>query len=88
MTGDRSSAWNSSSLIHTSIALDKAYDDHIRDTVTSRTKPKIQTSCARDCHDSLSSRTTPILSEPGTRAIATKPPRLPYDNPSESIQSG
>ncbi|KAL0409633.1 UNVERIFIED_CONTAM: hypothetical protein Sradi_1897700 [Sesamum radiatum] len=40
MTGDGSSFWNSSSSIHTPTALDKAYDDHIRDTVTSRTNPR------------------------------------------------
>ncbi|KAL0409812.1 UNVERIFIED_CONTAM: hypothetical protein Sradi_1915600 [Sesamum radiatum] len=50
------------------------------------TKIKIQPSCARNCHDSSSLRTTPILSEPGTRAIPTKPPRLPYDDPLESVQ--
>ncbi|KAL0386363.1 UNVERIFIED_CONTAM: hypothetical protein Slati_4605500 [Sesamum latifolium] len=50
-------------------------------------KPKIQSSCAHDCHDSSSPRTTPVLSEPGTRVIPTKPPRLPYDDPRESVQS-
>ncbi|KAL0434837.1 UNVERIFIED_CONTAM: hypothetical protein Sradi_0191600 [Sesamum radiatum] len=40
MTGDGSSSWNSSSLLHTPTALDKAYDDHIRDTVTSHTNPR------------------------------------------------
>ncbi|KAL0404179.1 UNVERIFIED_CONTAM: hypothetical protein Sradi_2058700 [Sesamum radiatum] len=40
MTGDGSSSWNSSSSLHTPTALDKAYDDHIRDTVTSRTNPR------------------------------------------------
>ncbi|KAL0294685.1 UNVERIFIED_CONTAM: hypothetical protein Sradi_6873900 [Sesamum radiatum] len=39
MTGDGSSALNSPSLLHTATALDKAYDDHIKDTVTSRTNP-------------------------------------------------
>ncbi|KAL0416088.1 UNVERIFIED_CONTAM: hypothetical protein Slati_3440700 [Sesamum latifolium] len=34
MTGDGSSSWNSPSSLHTLIALDKAYDDHIRDTVS------------------------------------------------------
>ncbi|KAL0406106.1 UNVERIFIED_CONTAM: hypothetical protein Slati_3924500 [Sesamum latifolium] len=39
MTGDGSSSWNSpSSLLHPT-APDKAYDDHIRDTVISRTNP-------------------------------------------------
>ncbi|KAL0292945.1 UNVERIFIED_CONTAM: hypothetical protein Sradi_6964700 [Sesamum radiatum] len=71
MTGDRSSSWNSSSSLHTPTALDKAYDDHIRDTVTSRTNP----------------RTTPVLPEPETQVIPTKPPRLPYDDPRESVQS-
>ncbi|KAL0455234.1 UNVERIFIED_CONTAM: hypothetical protein Slati_0862600 [Sesamum latifolium] len=37
MTGDGSSSWNSPSLLHTSTAPDKAYEDHIRDTVISRT---------------------------------------------------
>ncbi|KAL0291582.1 UNVERIFIED_CONTAM: hypothetical protein Sradi_7021500 [Sesamum radiatum] len=40
MTGDGSSSWNSPSSLHTPTALDKAYDDHIRDTVTSRTNPR------------------------------------------------
>ncbi|KAL0453923.1 UNVERIFIED_CONTAM: hypothetical protein Slati_1370400 [Sesamum latifolium] len=39
MTGDGSSSWNSPSLLHTPTAPDKAYDDHIKDTVTSRTNP-------------------------------------------------
>ncbi|KAL0416668.1 UNVERIFIED_CONTAM: hypothetical protein Slati_3498700 [Sesamum latifolium] len=83
MTGDGSSSWNSPSSLHTLTALDRAYDDHVKDTVT-----KIQSSCARDCHDSSSLRTTPVLSEPGTQVIPTKPPRLPYDDPRESVQSG
>ncbi|KAL0445231.1 UNVERIFIED_CONTAM: hypothetical protein Slati_2245800 [Sesamum latifolium] len=32
MTGDRSSSWNSPPSLHTPIAPDKAYDDHIKDT--------------------------------------------------------
>ncbi|KAL0303301.1 UNVERIFIED_CONTAM: putative AC transposase [Sesamum radiatum] len=40
MTGDGSSFWNSPSSLHTLTAPDKAYDDHIRDTVTSRTNPR------------------------------------------------
>ncbi|KAL0439764.1 UNVERIFIED_CONTAM: hypothetical protein Slati_2459400 [Sesamum latifolium] len=44
----------------------------------------IQPSFARDCHDSSSPRTTPVLSEPGIQIIPTKPPRLPYDDPCES----
>ncbi|KAL0286876.1 UNVERIFIED_CONTAM: hypothetical protein Sradi_7137300 [Sesamum radiatum] len=40
MTGDGSYSWNSSSSLHTLTALDKAYDDHIRDTITSRTNPR------------------------------------------------
>ncbi|KAL0373975.1 UNVERIFIED_CONTAM: hypothetical protein Sradi_3313200 [Sesamum radiatum] len=40
MTGDGSSSWNSPSLLHTPTALDKAYDYHIRDTVTSRKSPR------------------------------------------------
>ncbi|KAL0462811.1 UNVERIFIED_CONTAM: hypothetical protein Slati_0168700 [Sesamum latifolium] len=40
MTGDGSSSWNSSSSLHTLTALDKAYNDHIRDTVISRTNPR------------------------------------------------
>ncbi|KAL0345715.1 UNVERIFIED_CONTAM: hypothetical protein Sradi_4402800 [Sesamum radiatum] len=39
MTGDASSSWNSPSSLHTLTALDKAYDDHIKDTVTSCTNP-------------------------------------------------
>ncbi|KAL0433726.1 UNVERIFIED_CONTAM: hypothetical protein Slati_2706900 [Sesamum latifolium] len=39
MTGDGSSSWNSPSSLHTPTALDRAYGDHIRDTVTSRTNP-------------------------------------------------
>ncbi|KAL0367322.1 UNVERIFIED_CONTAM: hypothetical protein Sradi_3622300 [Sesamum radiatum] len=39
MTGDGSSSWNSPSLLHTLTAPDKACDDHIKDTVISRTKP-------------------------------------------------
>ncbi|KAL0444521.1 UNVERIFIED_CONTAM: Retrovirus-related Pol polyprotein from transposon opus [Sesamum latifolium] len=39
MTGDGSSSWNSPSSLHTPTAPDKAYDDHIRDTVISRTNP-------------------------------------------------
>ncbi|KAL0402011.1 UNVERIFIED_CONTAM: hypothetical protein Slati_4231000 [Sesamum latifolium] len=40
MTGDGSSSWNSPSSLHTPTTLDRAYDDHIRDTVTSRTNPR------------------------------------------------
>ncbi|KAL0444511.1 UNVERIFIED_CONTAM: hypothetical protein Slati_2173800 [Sesamum latifolium] len=40
MTGDGSSSWNSPSSLHTLTALDRAYGDHIRDTVTSRTNPR------------------------------------------------
>ncbi|KAL0386355.1 UNVERIFIED_CONTAM: hypothetical protein Slati_4547800 [Sesamum latifolium] len=40
MTGDGSSSWNSSSSLHTPTALDKAYNDHIRDTVISHTDPR------------------------------------------------
>ncbi|KAL0448198.1 UNVERIFIED_CONTAM: hypothetical protein Slati_1947700 [Sesamum latifolium] len=40
MTGDGSSSWNSPSSLHTPTALDKLYDDHIWDTVTSRTNPR------------------------------------------------
>ncbi|KAL0445711.1 UNVERIFIED_CONTAM: hypothetical protein Slati_1699000 [Sesamum latifolium] len=39
MTGDGSFSWNSPSSLHTLTAPDKAYDDHIRDTVISRTNP-------------------------------------------------
>ncbi|KAL0458367.1 UNVERIFIED_CONTAM: hypothetical protein Slati_0463900 [Sesamum latifolium] len=39
MKGDGSSSWNSPSLLHILTAPDKAYDDHIRDTVISRTNP-------------------------------------------------
>ncbi|KAL0416496.1 UNVERIFIED_CONTAM: hypothetical protein Slati_3481500 [Sesamum latifolium] len=40
MTGVGSSSWNSSSSLHTPIALDKAHDDHIRDTIISHTNPR------------------------------------------------
>ncbi|KAL0458323.1 UNVERIFIED_CONTAM: hypothetical protein Slati_0459500 [Sesamum latifolium] len=40
MTGDGSSSWNSPSSLHTPTALDRAYGDHIRDTVISRTNPR------------------------------------------------
>ncbi|KAL0445794.1 UNVERIFIED_CONTAM: Retrovirus-related Pol polyprotein from transposon TNT 1-94 [Sesamum latifolium] len=40
MTGDGSSSWNSLSLLHTLTALHRAYDDHVKDTVTSRTNPR------------------------------------------------
>ncbi|KAL0404263.1 UNVERIFIED_CONTAM: hypothetical protein Sradi_2067100 [Sesamum radiatum] len=40
MTGDGSFSWNSPFSLQTPTALDKAYDDHIRDTVTSRTYPR------------------------------------------------
>ncbi|KAL0413297.1 UNVERIFIED_CONTAM: hypothetical protein Sradi_1531400 [Sesamum radiatum] len=39
MTWDGSSSWNSPSSLHTPTAPDKAYDDHIKDTVTYRTNP-------------------------------------------------
>ncbi|KAL0455278.1 UNVERIFIED_CONTAM: hypothetical protein Slati_0867000 [Sesamum latifolium] len=40
MTGDGSSSWNSPSLLHTPTALDKAYGDHVCDTITSRIDPR------------------------------------------------
>ncbi|KAL0463235.1 UNVERIFIED_CONTAM: hypothetical protein Slati_0211100 [Sesamum latifolium] len=40
MTGDGSSSLNSPSSLQTPTALDRAYGDHIRDTVTSRTNPR------------------------------------------------
>ncbi|KAL0453586.1 UNVERIFIED_CONTAM: hypothetical protein Slati_1336700 [Sesamum latifolium] len=40
MTGDGSSSWNSPSSLHNLTALDRAYDDHIKDTVASRTNPR------------------------------------------------
>ncbi|KAL0420206.1 UNVERIFIED_CONTAM: hypothetical protein Slati_3043500 [Sesamum latifolium] len=39
MTGDGSSSWNSPFSLHTPTEPDKAYDDHIRNTVISRTNP-------------------------------------------------
>ncbi|KAL0292847.1 UNVERIFIED_CONTAM: hypothetical protein Sradi_6969400 [Sesamum radiatum] len=39
MTGDRSSSWNSPSSLHTLTVPDKAYDDHIKNIVISRTNP-------------------------------------------------
>ncbi|KAL0462973.1 UNVERIFIED_CONTAM: hypothetical protein Slati_0184900 [Sesamum latifolium] len=46
-----------------------------------RKRSEIQSSCARDCRDYSSLRTTPVLSELGIQVIPTKPPRLPYDDP-------
>ncbi|KAL0416484.1 UNVERIFIED_CONTAM: hypothetical protein Slati_3480300 [Sesamum latifolium] len=40
MTEVGSSSWNSPSSLHTPTALDRAYVDHTRDTVTSRTNPR------------------------------------------------
>ncbi|KAL0355693.1 UNVERIFIED_CONTAM: hypothetical protein Sradi_4016200 [Sesamum radiatum] len=40
MTEDGSSFWNSSSSLHTPTTLDKAYDDHIWDTIISHTSPR------------------------------------------------
>ncbi|KAL0288853.1 UNVERIFIED_CONTAM: hypothetical protein Sradi_7087500 [Sesamum radiatum] len=40
MTGDRSSSRNSPSSLHTPTALDKTYNDHIRDTIISHTNPR------------------------------------------------
>ncbi|KAL0400331.1 UNVERIFIED_CONTAM: hypothetical protein Sradi_2376400 [Sesamum radiatum] len=40
MTGDGFSSWNSPSSLHSRNTLDKAYGDHICDTVTSRTSPR------------------------------------------------
>ncbi|KAL0416587.1 UNVERIFIED_CONTAM: hypothetical protein Slati_3490600 [Sesamum latifolium] len=40
MREDRFSSWNSPSSLHTLTALDRAYGDHTRDTVTSRTNPR------------------------------------------------
>ncbi|KAL0394968.1 UNVERIFIED_CONTAM: hypothetical protein Slati_4463000 [Sesamum latifolium] len=45
----------------------------------------IQPSCARDYRDSSSPRTTPVLSEPGTRVIPIKSPRLSYDDPRNHV---
>ncbi|KAL0282078.1 UNVERIFIED_CONTAM: hypothetical protein Sradi_7273100 [Sesamum radiatum] len=86
MTGDGSSSWNSPSSLDTLTALDRAYNNRVKNTATSRTNPRYSHR-ARDCHDSSSLRTTPVLSEPGTQVIPTNPPRLPYNNPRESVQS-
>ncbi|KAL0400168.1 UNVERIFIED_CONTAM: hypothetical protein Sradi_2360100 [Sesamum radiatum] len=40
MIRDGSSSWNSLFSLHTPTVLDKAYDDHIRDTVTSHINPR------------------------------------------------
>ncbi|KAL0386733.1 UNVERIFIED_CONTAM: hypothetical protein Slati_4541900 [Sesamum latifolium] len=40
MTGDGSSSWNSPSSLHTLTALDRAYDEYVKDIVTSRIKPR------------------------------------------------
>ncbi|KAL0462557.1 UNVERIFIED_CONTAM: hypothetical protein Slati_0143300 [Sesamum latifolium] len=40
MTGYGSSSWNSLSSLHTPTGLDKTYDDHVWDTITSRTDPR------------------------------------------------
>ncbi|KAL0455934.1 UNVERIFIED_CONTAM: hypothetical protein Slati_0932600 [Sesamum latifolium] len=84
LTGDRSSSWNSSSSLHTPTALDKAYDDHVYDMILSH-RSKIESSCARDCRDSSSLKTTPVISEPGIQVIQIKPPRLLYDDPRKSV---
>ncbi|KAL0453751.1 UNVERIFIED_CONTAM: hypothetical protein Slati_1353200 [Sesamum latifolium] len=87
MTGDGSSSWNSPSSLHTPTAPGKAYDDHIRDTVISRTNPGY----------SHRLHVTPMIPQvrgllpyyrSGIQIIPTKPPRLPYDDPRESVQSG
>ncbi|KAL0394593.1 UNVERIFIED_CONTAM: hypothetical protein Slati_4425500 [Sesamum latifolium] len=40
MTGDGSSSWKSPSSLHTQTKLNKAYDDHIWDIITSHTNPR------------------------------------------------
>ncbi|KAL0420656.1 UNVERIFIED_CONTAM: hypothetical protein Slati_3088500 [Sesamum latifolium] len=40
MIGDGSSSWNSPSSLYIPTALDKAYDDHICDIITSYTNPR------------------------------------------------
>ncbi|KAL0445930.1 UNVERIFIED_CONTAM: hypothetical protein Slati_1720900 [Sesamum latifolium] len=40
MTEEGSSSWNSSSSLHTPTAPDKAYDDHVWDTIISHTNPR------------------------------------------------
>ncbi|KAL0411189.1 UNVERIFIED_CONTAM: hypothetical protein Slati_3708600 [Sesamum latifolium] len=40
MTGDGSSSWNSPSSLHTPTAVEKAYDDHVCDTITSCIDPR------------------------------------------------
>ncbi|KAL0400366.1 UNVERIFIED_CONTAM: hypothetical protein Sradi_2379900 [Sesamum radiatum] len=40
MTRNGSSSWNSTFLLHTPTAPDKAYDDHIKDTTISRTNTR------------------------------------------------
>ncbi|KAL0463096.1 UNVERIFIED_CONTAM: hypothetical protein Slati_0197200 [Sesamum latifolium] len=87
MIGDGSSFWNSPSLLHTPTVPDKAYDDHIRDTVISRTNPGYNhrvhvTAMIPQVRGLL------LLSEPGSQVIPTKPPKLPYDDPRESVHSG
>ncbi|KAL0430495.1 UNVERIFIED_CONTAM: hypothetical protein Sradi_0675500 [Sesamum radiatum] len=40
ITGGGSSSWNSSSSLHTPTAPDKAYDDHVWDTIISHSDPR------------------------------------------------
>ncbi|KAL0445463.1 UNVERIFIED_CONTAM: hypothetical protein Slati_2269000 [Sesamum latifolium] len=40
MTGDKSSSWNSPSSLHTPTAPDKAYDDHVWETIISCINPR------------------------------------------------
>ncbi|KAL0293321.1 UNVERIFIED_CONTAM: hypothetical protein Sradi_6944200 [Sesamum radiatum] len=84
MTLDGSSSWNSSSLLHTPTALDKAYDDHIRDTVTSRTNPRYS---HRVQVTAMISQVLGLLPYYRSRRLESYRPRLPYDDPRESVQS-
>ncbi|KAL0290407.1 UNVERIFIED_CONTAM: hypothetical protein Sangu_2575900 [Sesamum angustifolium] len=48
---------------------------------------KIQSSYARDCHDSSSPRTNPVLSELESQSYRPSLKRPPYDDSRESVQS-
>ncbi|KAL0451471.1 UNVERIFIED_CONTAM: hypothetical protein Slati_1125200 [Sesamum latifolium] len=88
MTGDGSSSWNSPSSLHTPTAPDKAYDDHNRDTVISRTNPGYSHRLHVTTMIPQVRGLLPYYRSWGIQIIPTKPPRLPYDDPRESVQSG
>ncbi|KAL0405796.1 UNVERIFIED_CONTAM: hypothetical protein Slati_3893500 [Sesamum latifolium] len=80
MTGDGSSSWNSPSSLHNPTAPDKAYDDHIKDTVISRTNPGYSYRVHVTAVIPQVRGLIPYYRSWGTRVIPTKPPRLSYDD--------